>query len=123
MQDFELRFRAGRGLPWQPLLSLTWALAIGITFLPQAKASFIGDYALSNFTLTSTYKRVAITNSNISTVTASGSIDPLHGERIAQTYADFMWGNAAQPAPKGGAARTVFLFKWKRSCLTGRSSN
>lgn len=69
--------------------------------------------SLSNYTLTSTYKRVAITNSNISTVTASGSIDPLHGERIAQTYADFMWGNAAQPAPM--EIPNIKSLRWTRS--------
>jgi hypothetical protein len=68
---------------------------------------------LSNYTLTSTYKRVAITNSNIATVTASGSIDPLHGERIAQTYADFMWSNASQPAPM--EIPNIRSLSWTRS--------
>lgn len=69
--------------------------------------------ALSNYTLTSTYKRIAITNSNITTVTASGSIDPMHGERIAQTYADFLWENAGQPAPM--EIPNIKSLSWTRS--------
>ena len=57
---------------------------------------------LWNFTLISTYSRMTVAGSGIPAINQSGGIDPLHGEKIAQTYADFLWHNldAATNTPK-----------------------
>ena len=39
---------------WRSPLALFWALGFSFILIPQAKAAFIGDYALSQFTLTNT---------------------------------------------------------------------
>jgi len=53
MSLFQLRLNTRCiGLPWRPRLPLYCALFFAAIFLQPAKASFVGDYALSNFTLT-----------------------------------------------------------------------
>jgi hypothetical protein len=43
------------GPKWsRSILALSWALAFTLAVAPQAKAAFIGDYALNRFTLTNT---------------------------------------------------------------------
>lgn len=66
---------------------------------------------LRNYTLTSTYTRVSLSGSGIPSVNASGGIDPLHGERVAQTYADFLWSNTATPAE----IPNILSVEWTRS--------
>lgn len=39
---------------WRLLLTLAWALGIGVGCAPQAKAAFIGNYSLNNATLVNT---------------------------------------------------------------------
>src|ERR1019366_7756433 len=39
---------------WRSPLALFWALGFSFILIPQPKAAFIGDYALSQFTLTNT---------------------------------------------------------------------
>lgn len=66
---------------------------------------------LFNYTLTSTYTRVSLTGSGIPSINVSGGIDPLHGEKIAQTYADFLWSNSTTPLE----IPNILSVEWTRS--------